>query len=68
MRDENYYNKLKSPIPPHLSEKEKREWEEEADWERQEKERRRTEGLYEETGPNDNNILGRVVRLFTNKR
>ena len=67
MRDENYYNKFKSPIPPHLSKEERAEWKESVKWERQERERRTKEGLYKETKPSGN-IFGRVVRLFKNKR
>jgi len=46
MDDKDFYNKLKSPIPPHLTPEEREEWEKELEWERKELERRRREGRY----------------------
>tara|TARA_B100000959_G_C14977713_1_gene622221 strand:+ start:1034 stop:1231 length:198 start_codon:yes stop_codon:yes gene_type:complete len=42
---ENTFNKFASPIPPHLTPEEREEWEEEYEWELQERERRKKEGL-----------------------
>ena len=45
-KEENYFNKFKSLIPKHLTPAERKEWEEEIAWERQEHERRKREGFY----------------------
>jgi hypothetical protein len=42
--DENW----QSPIPKHLTPEERKEWEENLEWERQELERRKKEGFYDE--------------------
>lgn len=41
-----FFTHLKSPIPPHLSKKERAEWELELGWQQKEIERRRREGYY----------------------
>jgi hypothetical protein len=43
---ENFFNKFASPMPKHLTPKEREVWERELKWEKKEKERRRQEGLY----------------------
>tara|TARA_Y100000310_G_scaffold265728_1_gene276929 strand:+ start:3343 stop:3558 length:216 start_codon:yes stop_codon:yes gene_type:complete len=47
-KEENFYDKFKTPIPPHLTPEERERWEEEYEWELQEKARREKEGLYDE--------------------
>jgi hypothetical protein len=37
---------FRSPIPPHLTEQERIEWEKEIEWERQQLERRKKEGFW----------------------
>ena len=44
------YEEWTSPIPKHLTPEERKRWEEELEWERQEHERRKSEGYY----PNQN--------------
>ncbi len=47
--DKNFWDKFRSPIPPHLSPKERGQWEKEIELEKIQHERRKKEGLY----PND---------------
>jgi len=58
MSEKDYYKKLRSPIPPHLTPEEKEKWTKEMEWEKQELERRRKEGRY---GP-QGNFFQRVIR------
>lgn len=44
--DPEWRNQFISPIPPHLTPEEQKEWEKELEWERQEYERRKKEGFY----------------------
>ena len=46
--EENFFNKFKSPMPKHLTPEERKKWEEEYEWELQERERRKKEGFYGE--------------------
>ena len=46
--EENFFNKFKSPIPKHLTPEELERWEEEYEWELQERKRRKKEGMYHE--------------------
>jgi len=48
-KDDNFFNKFKSPIPPHLTPEERKIWEKEIDRERKEHERRKQDGLYGST-------------------
>ena len=48
-KDDNFFNKFKSPIPPHLTPEERKIWEKEIDLERREHERRKQDGLYGST-------------------
>jgi hypothetical protein len=45
---ENFFDKFKTPIPPHLTPEEREKWEEDYEWEQQERERRKKEGFYDE--------------------
>ena len=46
-KDDKCNNPYKSPIPPHLTPEEREIWEKEYEWERQEHERRKKEGRYD---------------------
>jgi len=46
--EKNFFDKFKTPIPPHLTPEEREEWEKEYEWEQQERKRREKEGLYDE--------------------
>lgn len=48
--DGSFYNKFKSPIPPHLSPEEYLIWKKQIEWENKEHARRKAEGYY----PNEN--------------
>ena len=47
-KEKNFFDKFKTPIPPHLTPEEREEWEKEYEWELQERERREKEGFYGE--------------------
>jgi len=63
---EDYFNKFKSSMPPHLSPEEKEEWLKDEEWNRQEFERRKREGFY----PNEENngIVSKIKRRFNLKQ
>ena len=63
MSEENYYEKFKSSMPPHLSPEEREEWITEMEWERKELERRKGEGQYGSQG----NFFQRVIRSIKGK-
>ena len=44
--DPEWQKQFISPIPPHSTPEERQEWEKELEWEKQERERRKKEGLY----------------------
>ena len=62
MKKDNFYERFRSPMPKHLTPEEKKEWEESAEWEKKEYERRKKEGFYD-TGENEN-IVSKIVRRF----
>lgn len=65
-KEKNHFNKFRSPIPKHLTPKERKEWEEEIAWETQEKERRRKEGFYLDEG--SQGIVSRIKRRLNLKQ
>ena len=64
-KEENYFNKFKSSMPPHLSPEEQEEWLKEEEWDRQELERMKKEGLYPEQG--SQGIVSKIIRKFNYK-
>ena len=65
---ENFYDKFKSPIPPHLTPEEREVWEEEYERESQDRERRRKQGFYGEK-PKKKRIGWKLVHnLFGRKK
>ena len=48
--DEEWQKEFISPIPKHLTPEERKEWEKNLEWERQEYERRKKEGYYPHQG------------------
>jgi len=44
--DPEWQEHFTSPIPPHLTPEERKEWEKELEWQKQEVERRKKEGFY----------------------
>jgi hypothetical protein len=66
MKKENYFNKLKSPIPQHLTPEERERWEEEHEWELQERARRRKEGFYDQK-PKKKNIGWKLIQKLFKK-
>jgi hypothetical protein len=45
-KEPNDPDKFKSPIPPHLTPEEREVWEKDFEWEKEERQRRKREGLY----------------------
>ena len=50
-KDDNFYNKFKSPIPPHLTPEEREEWEKDMEWQKKQEERIRKSGGYDQVKP-----------------
>ena len=46
IKKDYFYSKFRSPIPPHLPRDEQKIWENEVEWERKEKKRRKKIGMY----------------------
>jgi len=63
---ENFFNKFKSPMPKHLTPEERKEWEEEIEWERQEHQRRKKEGLYPDE--KSNGIVSKIKKKLNFKQ
>ena len=64
-KEENYFNKFKRSIPPHLSPEEQEEWVKEEEWSQREHERRKKEGFYPEEG--SQGIVSKIIRKFNYK-
>ncbi len=47
----SFYDDYTSPIPPHLTPEERKLWEKELEWEKQELERRKKEGFWKYSKP-----------------
>ena len=47
-KNDKFHNPNKSPIPPHLTPEEREVWEEELNWQKEEIERRRKMGMYDQ--------------------
>ena len=65
-KEENHFNKFRSPIPKHLTPEERKRWEEEIAWEAQEKERRRMEGFYPDE--ESQGIVSKIKKRLNFKR
>lgn len=63
---ENYFNKFKLPMPKHLTPEERKEWEEETEWERQEYNRRKKEGFYPDE--ESDGIVSRIKKKLNFKQ
>ena len=64
----NFYDELRSPIPPHLTPEERETWEEEQELELQERERRKKQGFYDEK-PKKKRIGWRSIQdIFRRKK
>tara|TARA_Y100000310_G_scaffold233888_1_gene236775 strand:+ start:758 stop:937 length:180 start_codon:yes stop_codon:yes gene_type:complete len=46
VREEEWQSQFISPIPPHVSPEERKEWEKEIEWSNKEIKRRKKEGFY----------------------
>jgi hypothetical protein len=67
-KKESFFNQLRSPIPRHLSPEEQILWEEEYEWELQERERRRKQGFYDEK-PKKKRVGWKTIQnLFRKKK
>ena len=64
-KEESYYNKFKSSMPPHLSPEEQEEWLKEEEWNKKEHERRKGEGFYPEEGTQG--IVSKIIKKFNYK-
>ncbi|MAH46088.1 hypothetical protein CMI37_09660 [Candidatus Pacearchaeota archaeon] len=62
------YNSCQSPIPPHLTPEEKEEWEKELEWQRQEMERRRKEGKYDQKPRKKSLGWKRIRNMFRRRK
>ena len=60
--DENFFNKFRSAIPPHLSPEEHEEWVKETERSQQDYERRKREGFYPEQGKQG--IVSKIISKF----
>ena len=47
-KDDDFFKQFRSPIPPHLTPEEVEEWEKEMKWQKEEKERIRKSGGYDQ--------------------
>ena len=63
--EENFYNKFKSPMPPHLSPEEQKEWLEEEEWNRQQRERREKGGFYPKR--ESQGLMSKIMKKFNYK-
>ena len=59
-KENNFFDGLNSPIPPHLTPEEREKWEKDAEWERQEHQRRKKEGMY--SGPQSDGFVSRIFK------
>lgn len=50
-KDDDFFKQFRSPIPPHLTPEEVEEWEKEMKWQKEEKERIRKSGGYDQVKP-----------------
>jgi len=62
---ENFFNKFRISMPPHLSPEEQEEWLKEEEWNQQEYERRKKEGPYTDQG--NQGIVSKIIRKFNYK-
>tara|TARA_R100000808_G_scaffold24949_2_gene59778 strand:+ start:4197 stop:4394 length:198 start_codon:yes stop_codon:yes gene_type:complete len=65
MTNEHYYKR--SPIPPHLSSKEREEWEKHVKHQKQEIKRRKKEKLYPYSTEPKPNFFVKIVRRFKDR-
>lgn len=63
-KKENIFNKFSSPIPKHLTPEERVQWEEDYEWELQERARRKKEGFYDERPKKKNRGWKLIQKLF----
>jgi hypothetical protein len=61
--EENFFNKFRSPIPNNLTPEELKEWEKQAEWDKQEYQRRKKEGMYPDQ--QNNGFVSRIFRKFS---
>ena len=67
-KEEEFYNRFRSPIPKHLTPEERKVWEEEREWELQERARRKKEGFYDETPKKKTIGWKSIQNIFRRKR
>ena len=62
MKEKNFFNKFRSPMPKNLTQQEREEWEKDIEWEKQEYERRKKEGFY--SGEEGSGIVSKIIKKF----
>ena len=65
-KEDNFFERFRSSIPPHLTPEEREEWEKEIKWQKEDRERIKKSGGYDQIKPRKKKgkLTTRIANLF----